>query len=294
MLRSYFFLFCLLCLNTDSIFADNDISKHTNQNEITLEYWSIDDWVDVPLFSLGARVLVWEDGRIAWRDVHSLRYYKAQISTREIQKAHKFLLNEYKKHKCTAGNQQITCVYFPLLNSPCLTSHIASSKLLKIDLWDSFLIRRYEKMSKDFQVSEATNFIAAMQKFSNFSNIENDFDFSFLFSYNKSSGKDMQHPHFTNGDIYCIGQKFSADATFFLLLEKTVNSLTPKNEIGPPQDVKLARHRCTVKSEVCVNGDCLLYLSIALPENAGHNAETGAKMSGETDYSHCKNDESLK
>ena len=164
MLRSY--IFCLLCLSSVSIFADGDLSKHANQKEIVFEYWGIDDWVDVPLFCLGVEILIWEDGRIAWSDAHSPRYYKTRISAREIQKAHEILLNEYKNQTCNAGNQKTTCVYFPLLYTPCLTGHIASSKLLKTDLWDTFLIRRYEEMSEDFQVTEATDFIATMLKFS--------------------------------------------------------------------------------------------------------------------------------
>ncbi len=106
MLRSY--IFCLLCLSSVSIFADGDLSKHANQKEIVFEYWGIYDWVDVPLFCLGVEILIWEDGRIAWSDAHSPRYYKTRISAREIQKAHEILLNEYKNQTCNAGNQKTT------------------------------------------------------------------------------------------------------------------------------------------------------------------------------------------
>lgn len=195
----------------------------------------IDGWNDIPLFcyhrsmlrnSGVVDVIVWKDGRIAWREVNKfgVHCFKGNVSSQKISDALKELSRVIERETTLSGKHAVSRK-IPLVSDPSVLGMVFSDEHFKSDIWSQVLLGRYEEVRESFQVRERGAMIGAMDKIWGNSRMLRD---GILSMYREEYHRKMdRRQRYSHDEVYAYAERFSADADYFLLFEQLIKGMIP-------------------------------------------------------------------
>ena len=264
-----FFVFCGFPLS----FAQQspDISKENVQSVspgryryVFGRYDTIDDWTDVPVVQYTVdriegltplKVIIWQDGRIAWKDMSKVSkdaYFKMQLSEDEMKVFMEKMTSKYHssplKRRPLRANDY-TGFYSGNDWSVFVDAKICSSHIFSSESWLKSLLEKSCLLSEQIQAESPQVFIDSMRK--QIDKYPNKFILSY---YREIYGLNKSDPA-SDKEIYWLIRQFAEDGEFFMFLGKTIDEMIPKDETMASTIVQRGRKRYVVNVDIDEEGN---------------------------------------
>lgn len=221
-------------------------SIHTHKKKIgSAWYISIDEWNDIPIFfltlpSIHAKgfeeIIVWEDGRIAWRDLKkesALMYYKSHIDPQNIRATIEKLIDLQKtKTRFNRTNKTFHSMY--LVSAAPDVGMTLSTSFFKNDFW-SGMFQQYTKHRDEFQTNKKeklVNLINLIDEEYNYFNCNPcRFSISLRGVYHKQAAQLVDRKSaFSDDEKYGYALEYRAEAEYFYQFKELVFGLIPEDK----------------------------------------------------------------
>lgn len=211
-------------------------ADQTHYGRVT--YCYIDDWTDVPVFMLYGlprskqeEILVWKDGRIAWKDISKQNgsyFYKTKICDQRISDAVEFLFSKCKQEDVGGRKSETSLNALNILgHGSKIIGETRHDQFYKSDSWCIALFTAYEEERANFQTTASDELVAAFKR------LERNIGVSvkrLMSHYNYVYASEKKPPPYSEQEVLEYAMRFKADAEYFFQFMDTVKSLVPNNE----------------------------------------------------------------
>ena len=230
--------------------AEPDATKKIGQ----IYFTSIDGWADVPVFYANPgfknrgswdydEIIVWEDGRIAWRDERcksGLMFCKSHISCESIVNLIEKLSSMQKNNEFCSNK-----VFYAMTLTSAVPSrgYVLSEHFFKEDSW-STMLGPYINNRANFQTTEKVELLDLINRIDDEHNYFNCNPCRFsgslrnVQSRNDASRRLKGNSPFSDDEKYNYALRYRAEAEFFCCFMELLQNLIPDDSSITPEACK--------------------------------------------------------